>query len=86
MAYDQQLCKQVQQLQENKRLTQQHQLEVEETLQQVMRQSEHLQQLPTCEQEAANRRTREMEEGIRGLHQQVSPILSHISHVVHTHT
>ena len=54
-------------MQEDKKLTQKHQLETEETLQQVMTQV-------TREQEAANRRTREMEEEIRGLQQQVSLI------------
>ena len=84
MVYDQQLCKQVQQLQEDKRLTQQNQLETEETLQHMMRQSEHLQPQLTHEQEAANRGTREME---KENHQQVSPILSHITCMyTHTHT
>ena len=82
MVYDQQLCEQVQQLQEDKRLTQQHQLKTNETLQQVMRQSEHLQQQLTHEQETANRRTREVEEKNCGLQQQVSLIHSTHSYAV----
>ena len=63
MVYDQQ----VQQLQEDKRLTQQHQLETEETIEQEMRQL-------TCEKEVANKRTREIEKEFHGLQQQVSLI------------
>ena len=61
---------------EDKRLTQQHQLETEETLQQVMRQSEHPPQQLSCEQETANRGTREVEEEIHGLQQQVSLLIN----------
>ena len=68
----------VQQLQEDKRLTQQHQLDIEEILQQVMRQSEHLQQQITHGHKAANRRTREMEEENHGLHQRVSSFMSDV--------
>ena len=67
-------------------MNQQHQLETDETLQQVMKHSEHLQQQLTCEQEAANRRTRMLEEENLVLHQQVSPILSHITCSTHTCT
>ena len=67
-------------------MDQQHQLETDETLQQVMKQSEHLQQQLTCEQEAANRRTRMLEEENLFLHQQVNPILSHITCSTHTCT
>ena len=61
-------------------LTQQHQLETEETLQQVL---QHVQQQLEHEQAVA-RRTREIEEKIPGVHQQVSPILSHITCSTHT--
>ena len=44
----------------------------------MIRQSEHLQQQLTREQEAANRRTREMEEENRCLHQQVSSFMSDV--------
>ena len=67
-------------------MDQQHQLETDETLQQVMKQSEHLQQQLTCEQVAANRRTRILEEENLFLHQQVSPILSHITCSTHEST
>ena len=63
-------------------LIQQHQLETEETLQQVL---QHLQQKLEREQEVA-RRTREIEEKIQGVHHQVSPILSHITCMQYTHT
>ena len=63
----------VQQLQEDKRLTQQHQLEIEE-----MRQSEHLQQQITHGHKAANRKTREMEEENHGLHQRLSSFMSDV--------
>ena len=68
VVYDQQLCYQFQQLEVDERLTQQRQLETEETPQQVMRQLTH-------EQEATNRRTREMEEEIRDLQQRVSKLI-----------
>ena len=84
MVCDQQLCLQVQQLQEDKKLTQQHLLKTEETLQQVMRQSDNLQQRLIHEQEAVNRRTRDTEEENLSLHQQVSPVLSHITCSTHT--
>ena len=44
----------------------------------MIRQSEHLQQQFTREQEAANKRTREMEEENRCLHQQVSSFMSDV--------
>ena len=85
MVCNEQLCLQSQQLQEDEKLTNQHQLETEETLQRLMRQSEHLQQQLTREQETVDRRTREMEEENLSLHQQVSLILSHIICSTHTH-
>ena len=44
----------------------------------MMRQSKHLQQQLTHEQEAANRRTREMEKENHGFHQQVSSFTSDV--------
>ena len=59
----------------DKRLTQKHQLESENTLQQVIRQSENIQKQLFHEQEAAKRRTGEMEKKNHGLHQQVSSFM-----------
>ena len=81
MVYDQQLCLQVHQLHfinlglrphlyglgEDVQL-----LDTEETIEQMMKQSEYLPQQLTCEQKTANRRTREMEEEIHDLQRQVS--------------
>ena len=83
MVYDQQLFQQLQEDKTSRRwLTQPHQLETEMTSQQVIGQYQSLQL--THEQEAADN-SMEMEEENRGLHQQVSPILSHVTCSTHTH-
>ena len=63
---------QAQQLQEDKNFTKQRQLEIDESLHQVWRHSEHIKQQLTCEQVANGKKTEGRQEGTHDLQQQVS--------------